>query len=35
MDKIRIKGKSDLYGEINVSGSKNAALPILSLIFIK
>ena len=29
MDKIRIKGNSNLYGAINVSGSKNAALPIL------
>ena len=29
MDKIRIKGKADLYGAISVSGSKNAALPIL------
>ncbi|SVE47770.1 uncharacterized protein METZ01_LOCUS500624, partial [marine metagenome] len=29
MDKIIIKGKADLYGSINISGSKNAALPIL------
>ena len=29
MDKIRINGKANLYGEIGVSGSKNAALPIL------
>jgi len=29
MDKIRIKGNADLYGTISVSGSKNAALPIL------
>ena len=29
MDKIRIKGNADLYGAISVSGSKNAALPIL------
>ena len=29
MDKIRIKGNSNLFGEINVSGSKNSALPIL------
>jgi len=29
MDKIIITGKSDLYGSIKVSGSKNAALPIL------
>jgi len=29
MDKIRIKGNGDLYGSINISGSKNAALPIL------
>ena len=26
MDKIRINGKANLYGEIGVSGSKNAAL---------
>ena len=29
MDKIRIIGNSDLYGSIDISGSKNAALPIL------
>ena len=29
MDKIRIKGGADLFGSINISGSKNAALPIL------
>ena len=29
MDKIRISGNSNLFGAINVSGSKNAALPIL------
>jgi len=29
MDKIIIKGKANLFGSINVSGSKNAALPIL------
>lgn len=29
MDKIRITGNSELHGEINVSGSKNASLPIL------
>ena len=29
MDKIKIKGKANLFGKINVSGSKNAALPIL------
>ena len=29
MDKIRIKGNSDLFGKINIPGSKNAALPIL------
>ena len=29
MDKIRIKGKADLYGSISVPGSKNASLPIL------
>jgi len=29
MDKIIITGKSDLFGSIEVSGSKNAALPIL------
>ena len=29
MDKIRIKGNADLYGSINIPGSKNAALPIL------
>ena len=30
MDKIRIKGKSDLYGSIEICGSKNASLPILA-----
>ena len=29
MDKIRIQGKADLGGSINIPGSKNAALPIL------
>ena len=29
MDKIRIQGNANLFGEINISGSKNAALPIL------
>ena len=29
MDKIRIQGNANLYGEIDISGSKNAALPIL------
>ena len=29
MDKIRIKGKANLFGAINIPGSKNAALPIL------
>ena len=29
MDKIRIKGNSNLFGEINISGSKNSSLPIL------
>ena len=29
MDKIRIKGNANLYGSINIPGSKNAALPIL------
>lgn len=29
MDKIRIQGGKSLHGEIEVSGSKNAALPIL------
>ena len=29
MDKIRIKGKADLCGFINIPGSKNAALPIM------
>ena len=29
MDKIRIQGKADLNGSINIPGSKNAALPIL------
>ena len=29
MDKIRIKGKGDLFGSINIPGSKNAALPII------
>tara|TARA_B110000438_G_C15726677_1_gene612331 strand:+ start:21 stop:1274 length:1254 start_codon:yes stop_codon:yes gene_type:complete len=29
MDKIRIKGNSDLFGAIDVSGSKNSALPII------
>jgi len=30
MDKIIITGKSELFGSIDVSGSKNAALPILA-----
>ena len=30
MDKIIIKGKSDLYGSIEICGSKNASLPILA-----
>ena len=29
MDKIRIQGKADLRGSIDIPGSKNAALPIL------
>jgi len=29
MDKIRIQGKADLQGSIDIPGSKNAALPIL------
>jgi len=29
MDKIKINGKSDLYGSIKISGAKNSALPIL------
>ena len=29
MDKLRITGGNQLKGEINVSGAKNAALPIL------
>ncbi len=29
MDKLSIKGGKSLYGEISISGSKNAALPIL------
>ena len=29
MDKIRIFGNADLFGSINIPGSKNAALPIL------
>jgi UDP-N-acetylglucosamine 1-carboxyvinyltransferase len=29
MDKIKIQGKADLRGSINIPGSKNAALPIL------
>ena len=29
MDRIRIQGKADLKGSINIPGSKNAALPIL------
>jgi UDP-N-acetylglucosamine 1-carboxyvinyltransferase len=29
VDKIIIKGKADLFGSINVPGSKNSALPIL------
>jgi UDP-N-acetylglucosamine 1-carboxyvinyltransferase len=29
MDKIRITGNSNLFGSIDISGSKNAALPIL------
>ena len=29
MDKIRINGKADLQGSINIPGSKNASLPIM------
>ena len=29
MDKIKIKGNSELHGSIDISGSKNASLPIL------
>ena len=29
MDRIKIKGNSELHGSINISGSKNASLPIL------
>ena len=29
MDKLIVEGNSDLYGSVNVSGSKNASLPIL------
>ena len=29
MDRIIITGKANLFGSINVKGSKNAALPIL------
>ena len=29
MDKIKIKGKANLYGSISIPGSKNASLPIL------
>lgn len=30
MDSIRITGKQSLYGEVEIQGSKNAALPILA-----
>ena len=30
MDKIVIKGGRKLQGEVNISGAKNAALPILA-----
>ncbi|MDY0132460.1 MAG: UDP-N-acetylglucosamine 1-carboxyvinyltransferase [Desulforegulaceae bacterium] len=30
MDKIKIKGKKRLFGEVEISGAKNAALPILA-----
>ena len=30
MDKLIIKGKKSLSGSINISGSKNASLPILA-----
>ncbi|MDY0360799.1 MAG: UDP-N-acetylglucosamine 1-carboxyvinyltransferase [Desulforegulaceae bacterium] len=30
MDKIKIKGKKRLFGEVQISGAKNAALPILA-----
>jgi len=30
MDKLMIKGGRPLYGEISISGAKNAALPILA-----
>ena len=29
MDKLIIKGKADLSGEISIKGSKNSALPIM------
>src|SRR5690625_6619480 len=29
MDKLRIVGGTPLHGEVNISGAKNAALPIL------
>ncbi len=30
MQKLRIKGRYSLNGELNISGSKNAALPIMA-----
>jgi len=30
MEKLLIKGRSDLKGKISISGSKNATLPILA-----
>ena len=29
MDKIKIKGDANLFGSINIPGSKNAALPVM------
>ena len=29
MDKIKIKGGANLFGSINIPGSKNAALPVM------
>ena len=29
MDKLIIQGESDLFGSIDIPGSKNASLPIL------
>ena len=33
MDKLIIQGESDLFGSIDIPGSKNATLPIFCLLY--